>query len=236
MWQPQLRYFEDKYNVIAPDLRGHRYGPKSIGPWMIEHFVDDLKRLIDQNNLKQVILCGLSMGGYVALHFAQKYPESLAGLVLCDTQSAGDTNEVKDQRYIFVKRVLKEGLGGFANEFSMSALSDKTKVNQPDIQKRIVEMILENDPVDIARVAGAMASRRDSTPYLKDISCPVLVLVGSEDKVTSPETNLQMSKLIKCSDFKIIENAGHLSNLEQPEVFNNYLDVFIKTKQSEVNL
>lgn len=230
MWQPQLRAFEGKHNVFAPNLRGHLDGPKGLGPWMMEHFVEDIKLFIDQNNLEKVVLCGLSMGGYVALNFAQKYQEFLAGLVLCDTQAAADINEAKDKRYALVLRIHKEGLGEFAREFSKNVLSETTILEYPEIQKNITAMIMKNNPADIAMVAGALASRRDCTPYLNRISCPTLVIVGSEDKVTSVEANLQLSKGIKNSDFIIIERAGHLSNLEQPEIFNRYLDEFISQK------
>lgn len=230
MWQPQTEAFENRYNIFTPDLRGHLNGPTGPGPWMIEHFVDDIKALINQNDLKRVIICGLSMGGYVALNFAQKYPEYLAGLVLCDTQAGADTNDIKDKRYAFVQRIQKEGLLGFAQEFSRNALSETTLLEKPEIQKKVIAMICNNIPTNMAMVAGALASRRDCTLYLNKISCPTLVLVGAEDKVTGVDVNMNLSGEIMNSDFKIIESAGHLSNMEQPETFNRYLDEFILQK------
>ncbi|MBN8538171.1 MAG: alpha/beta hydrolase [Deltaproteobacteria bacterium] len=227
MWMDQSIAFKSKYNVFTPDLRGHRYGPSDIGPWMIAHFADDIKLLIDQNGLEKVILCGLSMGGYIALHFAHKYPEYLSGLILCDTMSATDSNATKDKRYELILRIQKEGLLGFAQEFSMSVLSETTISEKPEVQKKVMNMITTNSSENIAMVAGALASRHDCTPYLTEITCPTLVLVGAEDKVTSVDVNLKLSKDIEHSNFKIIENAGHLSNIEQPEVFNKYIEEFI---------
>ncbi|MEQ1722615.1 MAG: alpha/beta hydrolase [Pseudobdellovibrio sp.] len=101
-WGPQVEYFKNKCNVLAPDLRGHRNGPNEAGAWMIAHFAEDLKQLLVENKIEKAVICGLSMGGYVALHFAQQYPEMVAGLVLCDTQADADSNEVKDKRYITI--------------------------------------------------------------------------------------------------------------------------------------
>lgn len=230
MWQPQVEFFEKRFPVFTPDLRGHLHGPMGSGPWMISHFVDDIKLLIEQNHLKKVILCGLSMGGYIALHFAHKYPEYLSGLVLCDTQAGADSNEAKEKRYALILRIQKEGTSEFAQEFSRSVLSETTIIQKPDIYKKVNSMITGNAPENIAMVAGALASRWDCTEYLKDISCPTLVLVGAEDRVTPVDLNKKLSQEIKHSSFKIIERAGHLSNLEQPEIFNKHLEEFISQR------
>ncbi len=232
MWHGQVEEFKSKHTIYTPDLRGHRDGPSSSGPWMIAHFADDIKQLIDQNGLKKVILCGLSMGGYVALHFAQKYPQYLSGLVLCDTQAGSDDNIAKDKRYALMMRLQKEGLLGFSNEFSKTVLSDSTLLDKPNIQKKVIDMINTNSSENMAMVAGALASRHDCTSYLNAITCPTLVLVGVEDTVTPVDVNLKLSESIQNSNFKTIEKAGHLSNVEQPEIFNKLLEEFISTKLS----
>ncbi len=168
MWRPQTEAFAGKYNVFAPDLRGHRNGPIGLGPWMVSHFVDDLKLLIDQNGLRRVIVCGLSLGGYIALNFAHEYPEYLSGLVLCDTQSSDDTNDAKDKRYAFVLRVQEEGLGGFAQEFSENILSETTLSENPEVQKEVVAMITKNTTSDIAMVVGAYLKEGDRVVRIID--------------------------------------------------------------------
>lgn len=227
-WDPQLEHFKGKYQTFAPDLRGHGKGPAGPGPWMIAHYADDLKIYMDEMKIEKAFVCGLSMGGYIALHFTASYPERLAGLILCDTRADADSNEAKDKRYATIRKIHQEGTQQFATDFSKNALGETTRTVMPQIQEKVQSMILNNQPQNIAMVLGALASRRDSTPYLEAISCPTMILVGTEDKITPPDVNESLAKKIKGSSFHLIEKAGHLSNLEQPKVFNRYLEDFLK--------
>ncbi len=107
-WDDQVSYFNKRYQVYAPDLRGHRTGAAPPGPWMIAHFAKDLLDFMDQKRIRRAIICGLSMGGYIALHFAAKYPDRIAGLILCDTRADADGNEAKDKRFETIQKVQKK--------------------------------------------------------------------------------------------------------------------------------
>ena len=222
-----MEHFKKTHTVLAPDLRGHRHGPSGPGPWMTGHFAEDLKQLMVEKNMDKAVICGLSMGGYVALHFAQQYPEMVDALVLCDTQADADSNEAKDKRFATIQKIQKDGLTAFAQDFSKNVLAENTLTQNPEIQKKVISMIVENKQQDVVMNLGTLASRRDSNPFLTEFRFPTLIIVGSEDKVTPLTVSQKLAAGIQNSTLKIVEKAGHLSNLEQPLIFNGYLEAFL---------
>lgn len=226
-WSPQVQHFKNKFSRYAPDLRGHGSGSQNVGPWMIAHFVEDLKRFLDDQKIQKTTLCGVSMGGYVALQFVNQYPDRVQSLILSDTRADGDSNEAKDKRFATVQKIHKDGLQSFASDFVKSALSETTLQNRPELQKELENIIVSNRRESLAMVLGALASRKDSTPYLKEIKCPTLVIVGAEDKITPVEANEALAKGIPGAQFRKIEHAGHFPNLEQPEKFNALMEEFL---------
>lgn len=230
-WEPQLAAFRKSHKVLAPDLRGMGKGPQENPPWFIHQFVEDVKELLDQNRIDKAVVCGLSMGGYIALHFAQKYPERLQALVLCDTQAGPDSNEAKDKRFLSAQKLRQQGLPAFAEEFSRNVLGESTLKEKPEIQKQVAAMIGGNCIESVAQLFGTLASRRDSIPFLPEIKVPALVVVGEQDKVTPPELSRAMAEKIPGAELAVISGAGHLSNLEQPEAFNRRLGDFLAKLQ-----
>lgn len=226
-WDPQIEHLKSRENVFAPDLRGHGQAPAPAGPWMISHFVADLKKFMTDKGISKAVLYGLSMGGYVALQFVLKYPENVAGLILCDTRADADSNEVKEKRFETIERLRREGAAGFASDFSKQVLSETTLRQHPNLREMVERMILSNGVENMAMVLGALASRWDSRSSLSTIKCPTLVLVGADDKVTPPELSELIAGGIEDAKLRIIERAGHLSNLEQPDLFNEQLDEFL---------
>ncbi len=226
-WDGQINRLSSSYKVQAIDLRGHGKAPSPPGPWMIPDFAEDIKNYIEGQKLKKVVLCGLSMGGYIALHFAATYPQYLSGLILCNTRADADSNETKDKRYESIKDIRNNGIENFAEEFSRKALGETSLNEKPELQKQVKEMILQNSPSNICMTLGALASRRDSTSYLSKINCPTLVLTGSEDRIVPPEVTESMSQKIPGAHFHKIPGAGHLSNLENPSIFDQNLMQFL---------
>lgn len=228
LWKPQIDYFQDKRIVLAPDLRGHGSGPKGNTPWMILDFVDDLHELLTKAKIEKVILCGHSMGGYIALEFIHKYPEMIESLVLVGSRADADTNDVKDQRFNTLEKIRNEGLDKFADDFSKLVLSDVKSEEKKKLKQQVYELILSNDPNDVMMLIGALASRKDNTLTLKEISCPTMVIVGADDKVTSWGINHSVARRITNCQFAKVSGAGHLVNIENPEKFNALVDTFIK--------
>ncbi len=227
MWLPQVEALAG-YQVVVPDLRG--FGAAREQALEVTHMdlvADDLASLLDVRRLERVVLCGLSMGGYVALAFARRHPERLGGLVLCDTRAGVDTEDARAARLAMAERVLAEGLGFLPEAMLPRLLGETTRQRRPELVQQVTETILDQDPSGIAAAQRGMAERADSTGVLERISVPTLVITGMEDELIPPEDSLQMASAIRHARLIQVPDAGHLVNLEQPDRVNDALLDFL---------
>src|SRR5688572_15626771 len=116
MWNVQIKALKDNYRVIAYDIRGHGNSDPGIDDFFIELFVNDLLRLMEKLGIQKSILCGLSLGGYIALNAILKYPDRFDGLILNDTQCIADTPEIKEKRCRAIISIMKNGVEQYADE------------------------------------------------------------------------------------------------------------------------
>lgn len=227
-WAPQVEVLSKTCRVIAYDIRG--FGKTEAGdlPYTLETYVDDLIRLLDDLKLPQAILCGLSMGGYIALRAHERHPDRVSGLVLCDTKSEADTNEAKIKRAAAIQGIKQKGLATFAEVFLRSVLTEDTLRSKPQVCEALSAMIRANSPAGVCAALVAMAARTDTTASLSKIKVPTLILVGEHDKLTPPAAAEAMAKAIPGSVMHVIPGAAHMSNLENPAVFNEKLLQFLQ--------
>ncbi|HUK51401.1 MAG TPA: alpha/beta fold hydrolase [Terriglobales bacterium] len=228
MWNPQIEFLKSHFRIIAYDIRGHGKSDVGDGQYSLELFVDDLIGLLDHLQLEKVVLCGLSMGGYIALRAIERNPERFRALILCDTTSNADSNEAKLRRAASIKTVKRAGVVPYAQEFLKAVLTPQNIQDKPDLVHTVLSMIESNSSVGICGTLLALAGRTDTTPSLPRIQVPTLILVGEQDKITPPDLSKKMHALIKNSKLQILPNAAHLSNLEEPEEFNEHILDFLK--------
>ena len=228
MWNPQIEFLKSHFRVIAYDIRGHGKSDVGDGQYSLELFVDDLIALLDHLQLEKVVLCGLSMGGYIALRAIERNPERFRALILCDTTSDADSNEAKLRRAASIKTVKRAGVVPYAQEFLKAVLTPQDVQNKLDLVRAVLSMIESNSSVGICGTLLALAGRTETTPSLPKIQVPTLILVGKQDKITPPELSEKMHALIPNSKLQILPNAAHLSNLEEPEEFNSNLLSFLR--------
>ncbi len=231
MWEPQMRALPNQYRAIAYDVRGHGRSDVGDGQYSLEFFVDDLIGLLDHLVVERTVLCGLSLGGYIALRAIERNPERFSGLVLCDTKSASDTDEGRIKRAATLKSVKANGVGQFADAFVSTVFAESTFVAHPEIVESIKAIIRSTSPIGIGGTILALASRTDTTPVLPRITVPTLILCGERDTLTPPKDSEFMHRQIAGSVFHVIPSAAHLSNLENPAVFNEKLISFLKSIQ-----
>ena len=227
MWAPQVEYFRSKYRIVTYDIRGHGSSPVSDGQYTIEYFVDDLLELLDDLKIKKGVLIGLSMGGYIALRTMERFPERVKALVLCDTKSEQDTNQAKINRFRLIKEVKETGSVKFASEFVKTIFAPHTFINNPELIEKVEDIIAHNSPFGIAGTMLALASRTDMTSSLVSIKVPTLIMTGEHDALTPPAIGKAMQQRIPGSEFTIIPNAAHMSNLENQQEFNKRLETFL---------
>jgi pimeloyl-ACP methyl ester carboxylesterase len=232
MWREQIESLKDSHRVVAPDLRG--LGETTVttdAPATMEEMARDVAALLDELRITRCILGGLSMGGYVALAFYRLFPRRVRALLLADTRPQADTEEGRRTRAETAERALKEGMSAIADAMLPKLLTHTTHMKHPERVERVREMILATSPKGAAAALRGMAERRDQTRLLADIIQPTLIIVGSEDQITPPADSETMRREIRGSRLELIEGAGHVSNIEQPEEFNRALTKFLRDIQ-----
>jgi 3-oxoadipate enol-lactonase len=221
MWQGELISLlsDEHYRLIALDWRG--FGESEITDPIstMELFADDIAALMDSLGIQQAVLCGLSMGGYAAFAFLRKYPQRVTGLILADTRPGADTPEAQANRENVAHIAETQGTEAIADLQVPRVLSEYTRLHNPEVEMRVRQMIEAAMIQGIAAASRGMAQRADSTDLLARISCPTLVIVGEQDALTPPGVAQEYAEQIPGAQLVVITNAGHLSNLEQPEAF-----------------
>jgi 3-oxoadipate enol-lactonase len=227
MWADQIEVLSARHRVLAPDLRGH--GESSTTPEAtMEEMAKDVSELMEKVNISRAAVCGLSMGGYVALALYRMFPLRARALVLADTRPGADTEEARANREVQARKALDEGMAAIADAMLPKLLAPNTVAKNPAVVARVREMMVKTKPEGAAAALRGMAQRRDQTSFLSRVVAPALIICGSEDMITPLSESELMHKEIGGSRLKVIEGAGHVSNIEQPTKFNEALGKFLR--------
>lgn len=227
IWQSQIQNLPAGASGIAYDIRGFGKSKGGHHFYSIDLFAHDLLTLIDALGFKKVVLCGVSMGGYIALRAIEISPKAISGLILCDTNSAPDSNEGKLKRFSSIEQVLSNGTEIFASNFIKNLFSSKTISENPGIPISIQKIIRSTAPETICAAQLALASRTDTTGVLGSIEIPALIIRGGDDPLMTVEQAEFLHQAIKGSELKTVNGAGHLPNCEQPAEFNKILKTYL---------
>ncbi len=233
MWQPQLEALGNAgVAVIAPNAYGIE-GSEERNSWSFTDYAHELAELLESLNIDRVTVAGLSMGGYQAFEFYRLYPQKTASLVLCDTRAEADAPEARSAREEFIRAIEAGGAEEAARRMIPNYFTVETSVEKPELAAEAAMMIKKQSATVITAAMRAIMMRSDATPLLSVIGCPVLVLCGAADKLTTPETAESIHSLVPASQLRLIAGAGHISNMEQPEAFNSaLLDHFKEVSRS----
>jgi len=229
MWANQVEILKDNFRVITYDIRGHGESDAGNEAFSIELFVSDLIGLMDILKIDKASLCGLSMGGYIALNAIENYPDRFEALVLCDTNCMADSPEAKAKRMKSVESIIKNGVNQYADGNVINLFAPESLMSKVEEVTAVKQMIINTSELALCSALLALSSRSETCSKLNEIHVPTLILVGEKD-ILSPVTNAKfMHENIKNSTLEIIENAGHLSNIENPEKFNQHLKLFFES-------
>jgi 3-oxoadipate enol-lactonase len=228
MWQAQIDELSRDYRVVAPDLRGFGESPLGEGEVTMRRYADDLATLLDRLGIREkIIFCGLSMGGYIAWQFWQKYAERLAALVVCDTRAVADTPEARAGRAELATRVLAKGPQAAADAMLPKLFGPESQRDRPEAIAATREVILRNPAGGIAAALDGMAKRPDVAGMLNGIAVPTLVIVGEHDSISPPAEMRGIADRIPGAEFALIKRAGHMSPVENSLEFNAALRRFL---------
>tara|TARA_B100000029_G_scaffold422141_1_gene428718 strand:+ start:174 stop:989 length:816 start_codon:yes stop_codon:yes gene_type:complete len=227
-WAENISAIAKNHKVIAWDTRGYGASDDYEGPFNFSDAARDLAKVLDFFGCDTAHLVGLSMGARIACWFYKAYPERVKSLVLCDT-NFGSKGFSEDEKAEFVNSRTKPLIEG-KNISDFSHLIAQSLIGNKQDQKALKKLI---DSLNLLRKESYLKTvesfiSRDNLEAFSEIAVPSLVLVGELDRLTPPEIAEKISWSIKDSRFRIVKGAGHLINIEQPEVFNNCILSFLK--------
>jgi 3-oxoadipate enol-lactonase len=173
---------------------------------------------MDEAGIDRALVCGISIGGYVAFEIWRQARERVLGLVLANTRAVADTPEAAATRRALAERLRAEG-NVLANDPPALLAEDAPA----DLQELVRSQVADQPAASIAAASLGMAERPDSTPDLATIDVPTLVITSSGDRLISPEVSSEMVRGISNARLEVIQGVGHLTNLEAPEAFNRLL-------------
>lgn len=223
-WDAVVVALKKKFRCIRYDKRGHGLSDAPSGPYSIDDHVRDLSGLLDSLDVEQVILCGLSVGGMIAMGYADKNPQRVAALILADTAHKIGTAEMWNQR---IHAIESDGLASIAEPVMQRWFTDEYLDKQRESVSVWINM-LSRTPVD--GYTGTCAAIRDAdlTQAAVRITVPTLCLCGDEDGATPPGLVSSLAGLIPRAQFHLIPGAGHIPCVEQPARFIELLENFLE--------
>ncbi len=227
IWAAQMAAL-DGYRRIAPDLRGMGQSDAPDLGYSMATYAADLAALLDAVGVNQVVLCGLSMGGYIAFEFLRSWRRRVRGLVLVDTRAEADSPEGRRARDAAAALARERGASAIAEEMLPKSLTPATLARSPEMAERVRAMMAANPVAGLVGALGAMRDRADSTallPTLGDI--PTLVLVGELDEPTPPARAQAMAEAIPGARCIVIPGVGHLSSVEGADRVTQALREFL---------
>lgn len=218
MFEPQHDGFAG-WRTIAPALPGFD-GSELLTQASVDAYARQLVALLDALHVERAVFAGVSLGGYVVFGVLRHAAARVAGIVLADTRSSADTETARAGRVKLLGVLRDGGVAAVAAEMLPTLLGETSHRGRPEVVRTVTAMIEAQSREGIAAAIEVLMSRPDSTPLLGALTVPALVLAGAEDALTPPAEMERMAAQIAGADFVTVKDAGHLSNLENPAVFN----------------
>lgn len=214
---------------IAPDLRGMGMSDAPASRYSMAEYADDLAALLSLLNVDAAVMCGFSMGGYVALEFLRRYPEKVSGLILLNTRADSDDDDAKRRRDEMISSVQSDGVAVLEELMVHRLVAPNSLQTMPHLKQRLRKMIQGHAPVGVVGALEAMKARCDSTDLLPHIEVPTLVVAGKEDRLISFESSKSLADAIPGAHFTVIAEAGHLTPMEQPIATGRVVREFLES-------
>lgn len=226
MWRSQLRTL-GRCERIAPDLRGLGQSDLGIRPVTMASYADDLARILDLCEIQTAVICGLSMGGYVAFEFMRRHRERARGLVLMDSRAEAEPPEGRLARDEMARVAEREGMRPICERLVPRLLAERTVRTRAKPLEHLRKMVLSAPVRGVAAALQAMRDRADARAWLGTIDVPTLVIVGAEDRITPIEAAANVAESIPGAGLAIVPGAGHIPPMERPELTNRLLADFV---------
>lgn len=210
IWDRLLPLLSDDYQVVKPNLSFYSYPT-------IEGYADEIHRLLTNSGIKRATIIGHSMGGYIALAFAEKYPEFLRGFGLFHSTAYADDDAKKEMRNKMAKLLRDKDSGEFIRLTGGNMFSPSFKSANPGIVQDHIERFEKLPSEALAKATEAMRDRPDRTGVLSELAVPLLLLAGLDDQLIPFDKQLNLATLPKNAYSFVLSGSGHLGMVEEPE-------------------
>lgn len=228
IWEHQADALQGKYRLIIPDLPGS--GRSAISQDMsMEGLAASVKQILEDElpNEEPVVMIGHSMGGYITLAFAEKYPEQLSGIGLFHSTAYADTEEKKVTRQKGIEFMLQHGADLFIRQTSPNLFAPSFKKDHPAVVQEIIERYSNFSTESLVQYYESMMIRPDRTNVLKASTWPVLLIAGEHDIAIPAEHIMQQSYLPSLSYIHLLRHSAHMGMLEEQGLSNRFLADFL---------
>jgi pimeloyl-ACP methyl ester carboxylesterase len=230
IWQAQGDDLASVAHILAPDLRGFGESDMGTGDVTIATYADDVREFLDALGVREpVVICGLSMGGYIALAYLRRYPDHVAALVLANTKATPDSLEARNGRDKSIATAREQGVEPIAAGMLPKMLTPATFETRPELVEQVKRIMTSATVPGVVAALAAMRDRPDSTGTLLEFSAPTLVIAGAEDPLMPMAEAENMKQAARNGQLVVIPGAAHLSSMEQPQAFNAALLDFLQT-------
>jgi 3-oxoadipate enol-lactonase len=228
LWAAQLSGLPTRARCLAADLRG--FGDSSVAaPFTVDQYADDLAALLAMLGIDRAVVCGLSLGGYVALAMLRRHRALLRGLILTSTRATPDSAEGREKRARLIEFVEENGVEALAGMQLREMVGETTFTSRPDVLEAFRQLMATSPDEGVIGGLRAMAGRHDSSDLLGGIDFPTLVVSGAEDTMTPPEEMRALADAIPRCRLEVIESGGHVCSYERPAAFNHVIAEFLAT-------
>jgi 3-oxoadipate enol-lactonase len=225
IWDAVAARLEDAYRLVFYDKRGHGLSESTPAPYALSDHVEDLSALLDHLGIGRAAVVGLSVGGMIAQGLAALHPEKVAALVLCDTAHKIGTETMWNDR---IAAVTGKGIAAIADAIMQRWFTPAYRSPENPDSVGYTAMLTRTD---VDGYAGTCAALRDAdlTESTRALKVPTLLMVGDQDGSTPPDLVRSTAALIRGSEFRIVEGAGHLPCIEKPEAVASLIRGFLHT-------
>ena len=227
IWEPVLKGMEEKYKWILPDLPGSGESAFNKSFSTLTDFGYALNAILEAEKINDIVLIGHSMGGYISLAFAEKYPEKIRGLGLFHSSSYPDTEEKKESRIKNIRFIQKNDPSLFVEQTLPGLFSESFKAAHPEEIRSLIDRYANFSRESLVMYLDAMKNRPATTGVLNSISKPVLFIMGEEDKAVPIKDSLEQCHIPQISYIHILTHTAHMGMIENTFLCNSFIDRFL---------
>ncbi|MBL7702667.1 MAG: alpha/beta hydrolase [Ferruginibacter sp.] len=219
VWKNQIEFLKDHFYLIIPDLPGSGKS-QMINDMSIEGMAESVKAILAEEKIETCAMAGHSMGGYITLAFAEKYPEYLSSIALVHSSAFADSEEKKNNRSKSIEFVKKNGAYEFLKAVIFDLFTETWATNNQQAVHRQIEKSKNFADEAVIAYYQAMINRPDRTHVLKTFNKPVLFIIGEHDKAVPFEQSMQQCYLPNISHIHILRNSAHMGMMEEADAVN----------------